>query len=129
MKNFYAHSSTLQVLKFLFADIKTLMSESASLLKLEMQGKVHEARQGVFQVVIGGLLAYFGVWIFTGALILGIAQFVPLWLAAGLVALVFLSGAGWFLYLGIHIFKHFEFSPKQTVQTLKEINHVFTREF
>ena len=129
MKTFYSHSSTLQVLKFLFADIKTLMSESASLLKLEMQGKVHEARQGVFQVVIGGILAYFGVWILTGAIILGIAQFVPLWLAAGLVALIFLGGAGWLLYLGIQIFKHFEFAPKQTVQTLKEINHVFTREF
>lgn len=127
MRTFYSHSSTLDVLKFLLTDLKTMMSESASLFKLEMHGKAYEARQGVFQVVIGGILAYFGIWILTGALIFGIALFVPLWVATSLVAVIFLGSAGFLLYRGIQIFKHFELTPKQTVQTLKEINHVFSR--
>ena len=129
MRTFHSHSSTIDVLKFLIADLKSMMSESASLFKIEMQGKVKNARQAAIQVVIGGIMGYFGVWIFIGALILGLGVFVPLWISAGIVAMLFLGCAAYFLYQGIQILKNFEFTPKQTVQTLKEINHVFSRQF
>ncbi len=129
MKTSYSYSSTLDVLKFLLADIKVMMGESASLFKLEMQGKVKDARQAAFHVLIGGIFGYFGMWIFIGAVILGLGVFVPLWVSASVIALIFLACAGFFLHQGIKIFKNFEFTPRQTVQTLKEINHVFSGQF
>ncbi len=129
MNTKFSESSTLHVVKIFLTEVKTLMGESGTLLKLEMQGKIKEARQGIFQIFLGSLLGYVGLWIFLGSLILGIGVFIPLWMAAGLVAVCIVGSGGIFLYRGIQVIKHFDPKPENTVQALKEINHVFSRSF
>lgn len=129
MANDFSQTSTIDLLKILLRELKILLEESGSLMKLEMKGKMREVRKGLLSLLIGGVLAYMGLWAAIGTLIFGIAVFVPLWMAAGIITIAVLGGGGLFLYKGIQTFKDFDPKPERTFRTLKEINHVLTRPF
>lgn len=123
----FSQASTLDVLKIFLREMKKLVEESGTLIKLEMQGKIHDVRKGCVNLLIGGVLAYIGIWVAIGTLVFGLALFVPLWVAAGLITVAIFGSAAIFLYKGIQAFKNFDPKPERTFQALKEINHVFTR--
>lgn len=127
MANEFSQATIFDLLKILWRELKVLVEESGSLMKLEMQGKMREARKGILSLVIGGILAYMGMWVAIITAVFAIAVFVPLWIAAGLMAVVILGSGAIFLYRGFHILKDFDPTPKRTYQALKEINHVLTR--
>ncbi len=129
MANNFSQAGTFDVLKILLRELKVLLEETGSLMKLEMKGKIREVRKGFLNLLIGGMLAYIGMWVAIGTLIFVIALFVPLWVAAGIVTVVVLGGGALFLYKGIQTFKDLDPKPERTLQTLKEINHVLTRPF
>lgn len=127
MANEFSQATTFDLLKMLWRELKVLVEESGSLMKLEMQGKMREARKGILSLVIGGILAYMGMWVAMITAVFAIAVFVPLWIAAGSITIVILGSGAIFLYRGIHILKAIDPKPERTYQALKEINHVLTR--
>jgi len=71
-------------------------------------------------LAVGSLVAYAGLLAIMAAIILGVAMFMPGWLAALLVGLV-VTGVGYFLVQkGRDALAHEDLAPRQTMETLKE---------
>ena len=88
------------LLSQLISQIETLMSAH---LRLARQEPAADGKKLVTQsvgIVLGGVLAFLGIIFLGVALIFGIAVWVDTWLAALIVALVFLAAGGVLAYLG-----------------------------
>jgi ABC-type Fe3+-siderophore transport system permease subunit len=71
-------------------------------------------------MVMGGAIAYAGFLAVMTAIIIGLAEFMSLWLAALIVGLV-VAGIGYFfIQKGRNDLKPEELVPRQTIESLKE---------
>lgn len=71
-------------------EINTLFRQEINLLKTEMSEKIGQAQSGLVKIVIGGAVTYAGLLFVLGAITLGLALFIGLWLAALIVGVVVL---------------------------------------
>jgi len=108
----------------LFAELSretsNLVREEVALAKAEVRKTATEAGKDVGYMAAGGFVAYAGFLALIAAVILGLGEFLPLWLAALLVGLV-VAGIGYFLVQrGLSGLKNLQVAPQQTIETLKE---------
>jgi xanthine/uracil permease len=108
----------------LFADLaretSTLVRQEVTLARTEMTQKVSQVGRDGGTIGIGGAIAYAGFLAIVAALILGLGQFLPLWLSALIVGLV-VAGIGYaVLQRGVSALKHANLTPQETIATLKE---------
>ena len=101
-------------------DTGTLVRKEVELARTEMTQKATTAvSQGAY-IGIGGAIAYVGLIVLAFALVYGLAEFLPLWAAALIVALVF-AGIGYVLIQkGLTTLRNTSLKPQETIETLKE---------
>jgi hypothetical protein len=97
-----------------------LIRQEVQLAKAEVTRKATRAGKEVAFVAAGSFVAYAGFLALIAALIVGVAEFIPLWLSALIVG-VFVAGAGYLLYQkGMNGLKEINPAPRRTIETLKE---------
>jgi uncharacterized membrane protein SpoIIM required for sporulation len=108
----------------LFADLaretSNLVRQEVRLARTEMTEKVTQVGRDGGTIGMGGAIAYAGFLAIVAALILGLGQFLPLWLSALIVGLV-VGGIGYaVLQSGLSALKRANLTPHETIETLKE---------
>ena len=112
---------TGELVKDLSNHVSTLVRQELELVKVELTAKGKQAGIGAGMFGGAGLLALYGVGALTAAAILGLATAVAGWLAAIIVAVVWLAVAGVLALMGkSRAQKAVPPMPEQTVETLKE---------
>lgn len=102
-------------------DMGTLVSQELALARTELTDKAARVGKEIAMLAIGGLVAYAGLLAIIAAVIVLIAdRGVPLWVAALIVGLI-VAGIGYVLVQrGISALRHEDFTPRQTIQSIKE---------
>lgn len=108
----------------LFTDLSqgmgTLLRQEMELAKTEVSQKATIAGKATATMAVGGFVAYAGFLAILAALIVGLAEFIPLWLSALIVGLV-VAGIGYFVFQqGRNDLKSEDLVPRQTIESLKE---------
>jgi hypothetical protein len=112
---------TGELVKELSAQVSTLMRQELELAKVELTAKGKEASVGAGMFGSAGLMALYAVGALTAAAILGLATVVDGWLAAIIVAVVWLAIAGVLALMGKRRAKRaVPPVPQQAVATVKE---------
>jgi hypothetical protein len=112
---------TGELVKELSAQVSTLMRQELELAKVELTAKGKEASIGAGMFGGAGLMALYAVGALTAAAILGLATVVDGWLAAIIVAVVWLAIAGVLALMGKRRAQRaVPPVPQQAVATVKE---------
>jgi len=102
-------------------EVSLLIKQEMVLLRLEMTEKVQQYSRAAVYFVAAGLIAYAGFLALTGAAVFVLWLFLPGWLAALIVALVWGGISFMLVQRGKSLIEHTELTPHKTVETLKEI--------
>jgi hypothetical protein len=92
--------STADLVRDVSELVPRLVREELNLAKAEISEKGKHAGAGVGLFGGGGLFAFFGVAVLIAAAVLGLAEAVPAWLSALIVAVVLLALAGIMAMIG-----------------------------
>jgi hypothetical protein len=109
----------------LFGDLSrqlsTLIRKEIDLARTEMTSRARSATQDVVLIGAGGALAYAGLLVFLGAVVLLLvdAGFEP-WLAALLVAVIAIAIGGALVWRGREGLTQTSLTPERTIETLKD---------
>ncbi len=108
----------------LFAELaretSTLVRQEVQLAKTEMTQKVTSAGKDAGLIGAGGALAYAGLLAVLAAVIIGLGEFIPLWISALIVGLVVIGIGYMLVQQGLSALKRIDPTPRQTMETLKE---------
>jgi hypothetical protein len=101
-------------------ETSTLIRQEVQLAKAEVTRKATKAGKEVAFMAAGGFIAYAGFLALIAAAILGVAEFLPLWLSALLIGVI-VAGVGYLLLQkGMNGLKEINPAPRRTIETLKE---------
>lgn len=111
---------TPDLVKELIEQGQYLLKEEFYLAKEEARSEAKQAGKAGASLGAGGAILYVGVMAFAGFLIAVGNTFLPLWLSALIVSVLFLVVGGIVLKNGQNKFKHINPKHSRTVGTLKE---------
>jgi len=101
-------------------ETSTLVRQEFQLAKTEMTQKATSFGKDAGMIGAGGALAYAGLLAVIAAVIIGLGQFIPMWLSALIVGLVVIAVGYVLIQLGLSAIKRIDPTPRQTIDTLKE---------
>jgi len=104
----------------LASETGTLVRQEVALAQAEITHKVTKAGSNVGKLAVGGAVAYVAVLAVTAAIILLLAQFIPAWLSALLVGVVFAAVAYFMITSALAELKKTDPVPHETIETIKE---------
>lgn len=104
----------------LAAEIGTLLRQEIELASTELGDKARVAGRQVAYIVCGALLGAVALLTLIGALVLGIATFVELWLSALVVGICVAIVAILVAWKGAASLRDMRIAPRQTIATLRE---------
>ena len=120
-ENSMRDQSTGDLVKALSQQTSELVRKEVDLAKAELTEKGKKAGIGAGIFGAGGLLALFGLAVLTAALIAGLSEGMDTWLAALIVGVIYLVGAGIAALMGRDkIREATPLAPEQAVETTKE---------
>lgn len=97
-----------------------LIRQEISLARTEISQKAVTVGKDIGYLAVGGAIGYVGLMAIVAAIIVGLANYIPLWLSALLVGIVIAIAAAILISSAIKSLKNTDFAPQQTVETLKE---------
>ena len=97
-----------------------LIRQEISLAQVELTQKAFKVGRNVGFLAIGGALGYAALLAVMAAVIAGLAYFIPLWLAALIVAVVSGIIAYMVISSALKTLQNMDLKPRQTVESLKE---------
>lgn len=113
-----------ELLSQLTQDVVTLVRQELTLAKAEMSQKFGDIGKQLGLLMFGGALAYAGVLALVAALVLALANAgMQPWLAALLSGIIVSAIGGLLVMKGINAIRKQDLTPRQTMETLKEIQH------
>ena len=101
-------------------ETSTLVRQEVNLAKTEMSQKASRAGRHVGILAAGGAVTYAGLLAILAGIIYLLNEVMPLWLAALLVGLVVVFVGYLLVKRGLDALKREDFTPRQTIETLKE---------
>ena len=108
----------------LFADLanetSTLVRQELALAKVELTQTATRVGRNVGQLVLGGAVAYAALLALLAAIIILLADIMPWWTAAFVVAVLVGIVAAVLILKALAALKQTNLAPRQTVETLKE---------
>ena len=104
----------------LAAELKLLVSKEIQLARVEMSREVRNARSGAVTAGAGAVIAGIGALALTAAVIAFLANYMPVWLSALIVAVVMLIAGYATISVGTRKLKGTRWVPIHTIDTLKE---------
>src|SRR5215204_1607082 len=104
----------------LAADTGTLIRQEVALAQTELTAKATQVGKNVGFLAVGGAVGYAAVLAILAGIIIGLANFMPAWLAALLVGVV--VGAVSFVLVSSALseLKQTDLKPEETVESIKE---------
>ncbi|MDP8939873.1 MAG: phage holin family protein, partial [Actinomycetota bacterium] len=118
--NYREDRSVGELLGDLYRGASQVISLEIELAKTEMSQKASRVGKNVGFLAAGGAIAYAGFLALIFAIIAILATFMPIWLAALIVALVVLAIGGVLVWSGLKTLQQESPAPQRTIQTLKE---------
>jgi len=113
--------STGDLVKALSEQTSLLVRKEVDLAKAELTEKGKKAGVGAGMFGAGGILALFGLAVLTAALVAGLSEAMDTWLAALIVGVIYLAGAGIAALMGREkIREATPLAPEQAIETTKE---------
>lgn len=101
-------------------EMRTLFRQEMDLFRTEMMEKTVQLVKDVAALGIGGILLYSGFLTLIAAIVFGLSEFMPLWLSALIVAVVFLAAGFVFVQKGRKDLAKMKMVPEKSTETLKE---------
>ena len=115
-----ADRSIATLLSDLASETVLLVRQEMALLKAELHEKFSRAGKGAGALAAGALIAYSG-WLFLLlAAVFGLAELLPVWAAALIVAVVVLALGGALLWFGKNRLDADSLTPHRTLRSLRE---------
>lgn len=108
-----------ELLHGLVNDTIILVQQEFRLFKAEMVEKLIHIRQSSGQLVAGALVLYAGLVVLILAAIFGFAEFLPFWLAALLIGLLFVIFGALTARSGQMLFKQVRWAPTRTLTSVQ----------
>ncbi len=97
-----------------------LVRKEVELAQAELTVKAKEAASCGLQIAVGAAVALGGGLVLLAALIIVLALAIPLWAAALLVGIVFMSAGAVLARSGLRRFREIDALPRRTLETLKD---------
>ena len=97
-----------------------LIRQEISLAQTEMTQKAVTVGKNIGFLAVGGAIGYIALMAIVAAIIVGLANFIPLWLSALIVGIVIAIVAAILISSAIKSLKKADLAPQQTIETLKE---------
>lgn len=104
----------------LAGETSTLVRQEVALAKIELTEKAAKVGKNVSVLVVGGAIGYAALLALLAAVVIGLAGFIPAWLAALIVAAGVGAGAYFMVSAGLVALKNTDLTPRETVRSLKE---------
>ena len=104
----------------LASETGTLVRQEVALAQAELTQKATSVGKNVGFLVVGGAVGYAALLAVIAAMIIGLANFVPAWAAALIVAVIVGIVAFIMISSALGALKKTEVTPRETVETLKE---------
>lgn len=101
-------------------ELRTLLKQEMELFRSEMQEKMVHFLKDAAAIGVGCVILYFGVLVLLAAVVLGVATLMPAWLAALLVATIFLVIGFVLVEKGLIDARKQTLKPEKTRETFKE---------
>lgn len=98
----------------------TLIRQEVALAQAELTSKATSAGKNVGFLVMGGAVAYASMLAIVAGVIMGLAYFIPAWIAAILVGAVIGVAAYLLISSALSALKNADLKPNETVDSLKE---------
>jgi len=98
---------------------RRLVRAEVTLARAEVRDELKKTSAGAGLAAGGGVVVLLGAFTFIAFLVIALANVMPLWLSALLVAVVLLAGGAGLTWFGLQRLKTVQ-GPKKTIQTLKE---------
>jgi hypothetical protein len=105
----------------------TLVRKEFELAQAELRAKAVKGARQAALIATGGVVAVAGTLALLTALIAGLAEAMPVWAAALLVAIVAFAASAALVVRGLAALKNIDPVPQRTVQTLKD-NQLWLKE-
>lgn len=115
----YKDTPISELVRNLSQDTATLVRQETELFKTEMNARVHEVQRTASVLGVGAAIAWFGAMALTAALILGLAEIMPGWVAALIVGAAYVIAGGIALMVGKQRLSEQELKPEQTTRSVK----------
>jgi len=112
--------SVSEVLQDIVRNIQDIMRSEVRLAKTEVREELAKIKTGSLVLSAGALGAAFSVLFLLIAIMFALANVVPSWAAALLVAVALAIVAGVMLTMGMNQFKQVHGTPDKTVESLRE---------
>jgi hypothetical protein len=104
----------------LAGETSELIRQEVALAQAEMTQKATRIGKNVGFLAVGGFIANAALLAIVAALIIGLANFISLWLSALIVGILVGIAAAVLISTGLKNLKNTDLKPKETVETLKE---------
>lgn len=108
----------------LFGDLaaKTgnLVRQEAALVQTEVTAKAITAGKQLGSLAVGAFVGYAGALVLIGALVAGLATFIPLWLSALIVGSILAGGSFFLISSALTVLKETEWTPRESIESIKE---------
>ncbi|ACM18713.1 protein of unknown function DUF1469 [Geotalea daltonii FRC-32] len=104
----------------LIQETRTLFKKEVELMRVELSEKVEGLKKDLVAVGIAAVLLYAGLLTFIAAMVFGLAVFIPLWLSALLISIVFIGIGGALLVKAKKDVSQMKLAPEKSKETFKE---------
>lgn len=108
----------------LFSDLAektgTLIRQEAALVQTELTSKAVSASKSVGFLAVGAFVGYAGALVLIGAVVVGLANFIPLWASALLVGAVLAITAYVLINSALTALRKTDWTPKESIESIKE---------
>jgi hypothetical protein len=104
----------------LAAETSSLVRQEVALAQVELTQKASSVGKNVGFLAVGGAVGYAALLAVIAAVIIGLSNFMPLWLSALIVGAVVGVISYFLVSSALNALKKTELKPEQTVETLKE---------
>lgn len=101
-------------------ETSTLLKQEVALVQVELTQKAAKIGKNIGFLVVGGTIANAALLAIVATLIIGLANFMQLWLAALIVGVLTGTAAAGLISIGLKRLKNMDLKPKETVESLKE---------
>ena len=104
----------------LAAETGTLVRQEVALAQAEISGKATRVGKQVGFLAVGGAIGYAAMLAIMAAVIIGLSNFIPAWIAALLVGAVVGAVSFFLISSAIERLKNTNLKPEESVESIKE---------
>lgn len=104
----------------LIQETRNLFKKELELVRVELTEKTQQLKKDVIAVGIAAVMLYAGLLTFIAAVVFGLAVFIPLWISALIVSIVFIGIGAGLLVKAKKDVTQMNLAPEKSKETMKE---------